>query len=161
MAYTLFSCCVITSLVAYLAESNVQFVMVAMVSVFWIEVYLFTKHLILPPEQPYDCEFSSSVMFQQGLTMPLQGIIFCMIVTRAHRTATGSTDPSYNRSGPTGPVGSSMQMRPVAIKITTQSQMDGDLSNTESTDRKSAELTPPSSPRYLHSRSPEGFRSPV
>ncbi|KAF9531196.1 hypothetical protein CPB83DRAFT_128372 [Crepidotus variabilis] len=90
----------------------------------------------------------------------LQGVIFCMIVTRAHKAAIESSNQSYQRTGGVPNVGGAMPMRPVAIKITTQSQMDGE--NSDSTDRKSSDLTPPPSPRYLRSsRTLDGHRSPV
>ncbi|CAA7263366.1 unnamed protein product [Cyclocybe aegerita] len=77
-----------------------------------------------------------------AVTNPIIGIIFCMIVTRAHRAGAGSSVPSYRRSGLSG---NAHPLRPVTIKITTQSQNDSDGSYP-----KAAEFgTPPTSPHYM------------
>ncbi|TFK32169.1 hypothetical protein BDQ12DRAFT_728920 [Crucibulum laeve] len=76
-----------------------------------------------------------------AMTNPIIGIIFCMIVTRAHSSSSNTSVPSTSRrSRTTG----SHPLRPMAVKITTE--IDGPETMTQ--DRKSAEFgTPPASPR--------------
>ncbi|KAG6830180.1 hypothetical protein H0H87_008956 [Tephrocybe sp. NHM501043] len=109
---------------AYVGNSNVQFAVVAIVRAFWHAL----KELI------------SSVFFLlQRQNGPVIGIIFCMIVARAHRSVNNpsqqvSTSNSRSRLGQIGHV-----LRPLAVQITTQV--------IDNSDRKPADFgTPPLSP---------------
>lgn len=138
------SVCVIFALGTYVANSNIQFVIVAIVSDVTPRINDDVS-TFSPLEWPHNCKLFRVRGYSIRLN-PIQGIIFCMIVARAHRSITNSSQHVSTGGRSRMPAGSH-PLRPMAVKITTQVEADLD---------KGADFgTPPASPRVypmnLHS----------
>lgn len=139
------SVCVILSLVTYVGNSNIQFICVAVVSsplntskrIHMLIRYAWDKNgpVIVSPR----CDYLSH---QAKVSSLMKGIIFCMIVTRAHRSV---PTESQIFSGQSSRITAGTHvLRPVTVRITTQVEADSGLGKDSE-----AAGTPQVSPRHL------------